>query len=126
MSANVSWMRFFFFFAGGKPITPNDTLDGLANGNAQQNGHSKEVNESVTKTEVRKLISINSIQWTHLIYFIFQASQNLQSPAKGKSPDKKNGDANTQISNSVVPGPQSASHVVVEEKKKKCTCCVIQ
>uniref|UniRef100_A0A8W7NYE9 Uncharacterized protein n=1 Tax=Anopheles coluzzii TaxID=1518534 RepID=A0A8W7NYE9_ANOCL len=33
----------------------------------------------------------------------------------------------TPISNQVIPGPQSASHVVIDEKKKKkCTCCVIQ
>lgn len=66
-----------------------------------------------------------------LIIFLinFQLSQNQQNPSGTKSPqaEKKNGASNTQVSNSVVPGPQSASHVVVEEKKKKkCTCCVIQ
>lgn len=60
-----------------------------------------------------------------------QVSQNQQSPSAGndKTVDKNGGanQSNTQISNSVVPGPQSASHVVVEDKKKKkCTCCVIQ
>lgn len=63
-----------------------------------------------------------------ILFRRFQLSQNQQSPSTGT--DKKNGDSNqpnTQISNSVAPGPQSASHVVVEEKKKKkCTCCVIQ
>lgn len=53
---------------------------------------------------------------------IAQTSQTHQSPTKnGTSPDQ----TNAQVS--VVPGPQSASHVVVDEKKKKkCTCCVIQ
>ncbi|EDS26230.1 conserved hypothetical protein [Culex quinquefasciatus] len=32
-----------------------------------------------------------------------------------------------KVSNQVIPGPQSASHVVIDEKKKKkCACCVIQ
>jgi len=90
---------------GGKPITPNDVTDSLSNGHTTENGA---VNESVTKTE---------------------ASQNQQSPktGSGKDADQNGGAQNTQVSNSVVPGPQSASHVVVEDKKKKkCTCCVIQ
>jgi len=96
---------------GGKPITPIDGGDTIVNGTTQRTGHTTEngttIVENVTKTE---------------------ASQNLQNAPGTKSPqtDKKNG-ANTQVANSVVPGPQSASHVVVEEKKKKkCTCCVIQ
>ncbi|XP_055304114.1 uncharacterized protein LOC129569363 [Sitodiplosis mosellana] len=89
---------------GGKPITPNDVTDTLSNGHTTENGA---VNETVTKTE---------------------ASQNQQSPKTGSGKDAdQNGAQNTQVSNSVVPGPQSASHVVVEDKKKKkCTCCVIQ
>lgn len=62
---------------------------------------------------------------------LLQASQNQSSPktGNGKATDGENGatQSNTQVSNSVIPGPQSASHVVVDEKKKKkCTCCVIQ
>lgn len=71
-------------------------------------------------------------------------SSQLQTSLNGtKSPqktDKLNGEKNgtptatgqtnpsqTQISNQVVPGPLSASHVVIDDKKKKkCTCCVIQ
>lgn len=55
----------------------------------------------------------------------------MQSAVNGtKSPqklgDKKNGDS-SQVSNQIIPGPQSASHVVIDEKKKKkCACCVIQ
>ncbi|XP_031627522.1 uncharacterized protein LOC116343545 [Contarinia nasturtii] len=89
---------------GGKPITPNDVTDSLSNGHTTENGA---VVETVTKTE---------------------APQKLQSPKNGSGKDAdQNGAQNTQISNSVVPGPQSASHVVVDDKKKKkCTCCVIQ
>lgn len=62
------------------------------------------------------------------LFFFFQTSQNQQSPKTGSGKDAdRNGAQNTQISNSVVPGPQSASHVVVEDKKKKkSSCCVIQ
>ena len=64
-----------------------------------------------------------------MVWFIYaQVSQNQQSPktSSGKDVDK-NGAQNTQVSNAVLPGPQSASHVIVEDKKKKkCTCCVIQ
>lgn len=124
---------------GGKPITPNDINDSLLNGNTQINGHSPEngaLTETVTKTEViqQQIISfhLELVLISLFVLFEYQVSQNQQSPSTGndKTIDKKNGDANqsnTQISNSVVPGPQSASHVVVEEKKKKkCTCCVIQ
>lgn len=70
-------------------------------------------------------IEINAIVFS--IQFA-QASQNQQSPKTGSGKDAdQNGAQNTQVSNAVVPGPQSASHVVVEDKKKKkCTCCVIQ
>lgn len=127
---------------GGKPITPNDIHDSLLNGNTQINGHSPEngaLTETVTKTEVNLpwiqiqfTLEVDSNFSFVSILLEYQVSQNQQSPSTGndKTIEKKNGDANqsnTQISNSVVPGPQSASHVVVEEKKKKkCTCCVIQ
>lgn len=55
--------------------------------------------------------------------------QSTKNGFKSPQKDKKNGDAapQTQISNQVMPGPQSASHVVIDDKKKKkCTCCVIQ
>lgn len=66
----------------------------------------------------------------------FQASPLLTQQNGTKSPQKgataTNGDANKdpsqpQVSNQTVPGPQSASHVVIDEKKKKGrACCVIQ
>ena len=64
----------------------------------------------------------------------FKVSPLLQQQNGTKSPQKnaKNGDASKkdvqpQVSNQTVPGPQSASCVVVDEKKKKsCKCCVIQ
>lgn len=126
----VNNCKFFFCFIheiGGKPIT-NDVTDSLTNGHTTENGA---VVESVIKTEVSirfqsfiiiKVSKVQSEIASNWIYcFLLQLSQNQQNPASGKDGDQ----SNTQVS--VVPGPQSASHVVVDEKKKKkCTCCVIQ
>ena len=47
---------------------------------------------------------------------------NNDGTGAGSSPQTQ-----TQISNQVIPGPQSASHVIIDDKKKKkCTSCVIQ
>lgn len=100
--------------------------------------------DGVTKLDVSTSNSLFQTQ-PHLTWFLLQASQ-LQSTQKNgtKSPQKlissplKNGNGattntpstatnNNQISNQVIPGPQSVSHVVIDEKKKKkCHCCVIQ
>lgn len=129
---------------GGKPITPTgdqNLLNGIApkdSSHQTENGGSTVVDGVATKLETTQLQS--------------QQSNGTKSPQKG-APDgattggatvaspQKNGCATanqqqptsqpttnqTQISNQVIPGPQSASHVVIDEKKKKkCACCVIQ
>jgi len=100
---------------GGKPITPTgDLSQNFANGAAQTNNHTLENGTAVVDGATRAEVS--QVQST---------KNGFKSPQK----DKKNGDAapQTQISNQVMPGPQSASHVVIDDKKKKkCTCCVIQ
>lgn len=128
---------------GGKPITPTGDQS-LLNGSAPkdnsglpaENGGSTVVDGVATKLESTQLQS--------------QQPNGTKSPQKGgvatgpnvattggASP-QKNGSTQpssqspaaanqTQISNQVIPGPQSASHVVIDEKKKKkCACCVIQ
>uniref|UniRef100_A0A1Q3FUA6 Putative agap000086-pd-like protein n=1 Tax=Culex tarsalis TaxID=7177 RepID=A0A1Q3FUA6_CULTA len=130
---------------GGKPITPTGDQS-LLNGSAPkdsshdgptENGGSTVVDGVATKLESTQLQS--------------QQPNGTKSPQKGTGPDaaapttaaspQKNGSApaggatatsqspanQTQVSNQVIPGPQSASHVVIDEKKKKkCACCVIQ
>ncbi|GAB0089041.1 J domain-containing protein DDB_G0295729 [Sergentomyia squamirostris] len=99
---------------GGKPITPTGDLNQtLANGVAHGVENGASVVDGVTKSEVSQL----------------NASQNgTKSPQKSSSnKPSTNGDATNVTQTQVVPGPQSASHVVIEDKKKKkCTCCVIQ
>lgn len=125
---------------GGKPITPTGDQS-LLNGSAPkdsshqaENGGSTVVDGVATKLESTQLQS---------------QPNGTKSPQKGgpdastgavASPQKNGSTAasqpssqqqpsanQTQISNQVIPGPQSASHVVIDEKKKKkCACCVIQ
>ncbi|XP_059618753.1 uncharacterized protein LOC132263156 [Phlebotomus argentipes] len=98
---------------GGKPITPTGDLNQtIANGVAHGVENGANVVDGVTKSEVSQL----------------NASQNgTKSPQKSKDKPSTNGDATNVTQTQVVPGPQSASHVVIEDKKKKkCTCCVIQ
>lgn len=138
---NKIWWLTDMSFVGGKPITPTGDQLGeyYTNGNAtHENGHSndKSIIDGATKIDV-------SVFWRRRFYinnnYIFSQTTQLQSaPPNGKSPlkgdstaTKTNGDhtnaGQTQISNQVVPGPQSATHVLVDDKKKKkCTCCVIQ
>lgn len=129
---------------GGKPITPTGDQS-LLNGSAPkdsshdgptENGGSTVVDGVATKLESTQLQS--------------QQPNGTKSPQKGsdaattpaataQASPQKNGSApagapasqspanQTQVSNQVIPGPQSASHVVIDEKKKKkCACCVIQ
>ncbi|XP_049285320.1 serine/threonine-protein kinase minibrain isoform X2 [Anopheles funestus] len=122
---------------GGKPITPTGDQS-LVNGSTPKDSHSTDdpdttvVDGAITKHESSQL----------------QAAQQNGTKSPHKSPGAgatgspalaaKNGtttgadgstvnSSTTPISNQVIPGPQSASHVVIDEKKKKkCTCCVIQ
>lgn len=124
---------------GGKPITPTGDQS-LLNGSAPkdnshgptENGGSTVVDGVATKLESTQLQS--------------QQPNGTKSPQKDAAPaataasPQKNGSTpaaasqspaaatnQTQVSNQVIPGPQSASHVVIDEKKKKkCACCVIQ
>uniref|UniRef100_A0A182MX39 Uncharacterized protein n=1 Tax=Anopheles culicifacies TaxID=139723 RepID=A0A182MX39_9DIPT len=128
---------FSYFLPGGKPITPTGDQS-LVNGTTPKDSHSTDdpdttvVDGAITKHESSQL----------------QAAQQNGTKSPHKSPGTgatgspalaaKNGtttvadgstvnSSTTPISNQVIPGPQSASHVViVEKKKKKCTCCVIQ
>ncbi|XP_055712449.1 uncharacterized protein LOC129807299 [Phlebotomus papatasi] len=98
---------------GGKPITPTgDPNQTIANGVAHGVENGANVVDGVTKSEASQL----------------NASLNgTKSPQKSKDKSSTNGDATNVTQTQVVPGPQSASHVVIEDKKKKkCTCCVIQ
>jgi len=98
---------------GGKPITPIEDHS-IGNGNAQKeeirNGNS--VNESVTKTNVTQQ----------------QTAQNGTNKVQQTTKSSEAGTTSlAQVSKQVVPGPTSASHVVIDEKKnKKKGCCVIQ
>ncbi|CAD7078315.1 unnamed protein product [Hermetia illucens] len=117
---------------GGKPITPTgDASHSIANGNAQKDtgNHAIEngtaVIDGATKTEVSHVQSTPAQNGTK--------SPQQNSKTMSATGNKANGDTKTQtapqtqVSNQVIPGPISASHVVIEDKKKKkCTCCVIQ
>ncbi|CAO1382298.1 unnamed protein product [Diamesa tonsa] len=103
---------------GGKPITPTGDLN-LLNGNGlHEDMNGTTVVDGATKQEVSPLLSQ-------------QNGTKTTSPQKG---NPLNGDATqttqqpqTQVANQTIAGPQAASHVVIDEKKKKsCKCCVIQ
>uniref|UniRef100_A0A182QZD7 Uncharacterized protein n=1 Tax=Anopheles farauti TaxID=69004 RepID=A0A182QZD7_9DIPT len=85
---------------GGKPITPTGDQS-LVNGSTPKDSHATDDPDST----------------------VADAKNGSKTPADGTG----NNSSTTPISNQVIPGPQSASHVVIDEKKKKkCTCCVIQ
>ncbi|XP_050099292.1 la-related protein Larp4B isoform X2 [Anopheles aquasalis] len=136
---------------GGKPITPTgeqslvnggtSATDGSSHIDAEANVPTAVLEGSVTKAESAQLQSTqqNGTKSPHK-----GATTGVGSPATarnggaaeaatatatavadGSGPGGAIGQ--TPISNQVIPGPQSASHVVIDEKKKKkCTCCVIQ
>jgi hypothetical protein len=102
---------------GGKPITPTGDQNFL-NGSVKDS----QVTENGT-TVVDGATKVDASQ--------LQTAQNgTKSPQKTQT----NGDVTqtaenpqTEVSNQVIEGPQQASHVVIDEKKKKnCRCCVIQ
>lgn len=104
---------------GGKPITPTgDNSQIIYNGDSQHEStieNGKNVQEVVTKLEVSNSQSAQNGTKSHQ-----NKTENVnREPSKNIS--------QTQVSKQIVPGPTSASHVVIEnKKKKKCTCCVIQ
>ncbi|XP_055634067.1 uncharacterized protein LOC129774361 [Toxorhynchites rutilus septentrionalis] len=137
---------------GGKPITPTGDQS-LLNGSAPkdsshpvENGGTTVVDGVATKLESTQLQSSqpngtkspqkdgpdattttvggNAIPTPQKNGTAPTQQQQQQQNATSQPQTKAN---QTQISNQVIPGPQSASHVVIDEKKKKkCACCVIQ
>uniref|UniRef100_A0A336LY73 CSON004983 protein n=1 Tax=Culicoides sonorensis TaxID=179676 RepID=A0A336LY73_CULSO len=103
---------------GGKPITP--TSETHLNGNALKDSVITENGTTIVDGAVKSEKA--------------QLNQSAKSPQKGSTTttnnaattgNTKNGDTQ-QISNQVIPGPQSATNVVIDDKKKKKRCCVIQ
>ncbi|XP_058063775.1 mediator of RNA polymerase II transcription subunit 1.1 [Anopheles bellator] len=127
---------------GGKPITPTGDQslvngDGVVDGegtdptDSHNDGGTTIVDGVVTKDESVQLQSSqqNGTKSPHKTRGASGGGSAVGSPAtKNGAPTADGGAmAQTPISNQVIPGPQSASHVVIDEKKKKkCTCCVIQ
>ncbi|XP_033169280.1 probable serine/threonine-protein kinase nek3 isoform X1 [Drosophila mauritiana] len=140
---------------GGKPITPTEERT-IGNGSAQHaddncNGGTA-IGESVIKSNVSWDIGYLSLcaHLTKALCHYLQLSQNLATAQNGTNShasataDAGAGKAATatelsggtgnngvtslgQVSKQVVPGPTSASHVVIDEKKnKKKGCCVLQ
>ncbi|EGK96533.1 AGAP000086-PB [Anopheles gambiae str. PEST] len=126
---------------GGKPITPTGDQS-LVNGSTPKDSHSTDdpdttvVDGAVAKHEASQLQAAaaqqNGTKSPHKSPGT-AAGGAAGSPALGAKNGTTGADGSTvhssttPISNQVIPGPQSASHVVIDEKKKKkCTCCVIQ
>ncbi|ETN67816.1 hypothetical protein AND_000355 [Anopheles darlingi] len=136
---------------GGKPITPTgeqslvnggaNATDGSSHIDAEANAPTAVLDGAVTKAEAAQLQSTqqNGTKSPH------KGATGAGSPAAARNGATETTGAaaattvvdggsgpggaigQTPISNQVIPGPQSASHVVIDEKKKKkCTCCVIQ
>ncbi|XP_053665275.1 uncharacterized protein LOC128714422 [Anopheles marshallii] len=122
---------------GGKPITPTGDQS-LVNGSTPKDSHITDdpdttvVDGAITKHESSQLQAAhqNGTKSPHKS----TGTGATGSPALGAKNGTTTGadgstvnSSTTPISNQVIPGPQSASHVVIDEKKKKkCTCCVIQ
>ncbi|XP_055909269.1 putative uncharacterized protein DDB_G0274535 [Eupeodes corollae] len=118
---------------GGKPITPTSDINhAISNGSAQKESHSIEngtaVVDGATKIQVAQSQSAaqNGTHSPQLRPATTTTTATSASPANGVS-DTNGSTTQTQVSNKVVPGPTSASHVVIDDKKnKKKGCCVIQ
>ncbi|KAL9872450.1 uncharacterized protein LOC119637554 isoform X2 [Glossina fuscipes] len=106
--------------SGGKPITPTED-HAIGNGKTQKNDTSngKMGLEEATKTNV----SQNQSAQNGTMY----RTQTVTLGGVVKSTDNNGMTSLAQVSNQLVPGPTSASHVIIDEKKsKKKGCCVIQ
>ncbi|XP_043065790.1 uncharacterized protein [Drosophila bipectinata] len=116
---------------GGKPITPTEDRtigNGSAHADDNCNGGTV-IGESVTKT------NLSQNQATAQNGTNSHAGKLEAGDKSATSADQSNGGGGAnngvtnlgQVSKQVVPGPTSASHVVIDEKKnKKKGCCVIQ
>lgn len=109
--------------SGGKPITPTED-HAIGNGKSQTNGtgNGTVVTEDITKSNVSQNQSAqNGTNGSHRVQ-----SSTVTSGAV-KPAENKGVTSSAQVSKQVVPGPTSASHVVIDEKKnKKKGCCVVQ
>uniref|UniRef100_A0A1B0BXX3 Uncharacterized protein n=1 Tax=Glossina palpalis gambiensis TaxID=67801 RepID=A0A1B0BXX3_9MUSC len=106
--------------SGGKPITPTED-HAIGNGKTQKNDTSngKMGLEEATKTNV----SQNQSAQNGTMY----RTQTVTLGGVVKSTDNNGMTSLAQVSNQLVPGPTSASHVIIDEKKsKKKGCCIIQ
>ncbi|XP_051860924.1 putative lysozyme-like protein isoform X2 [Drosophila albomicans] len=131
---------------GGKPITPTEDRT-IGNGNAQHgddncNGATTAIGESVTKTNLsQNQATAQNGTNSHGSKVEGSTGGGGGGGAGGKSTavagngkggggggESNNGVTSlAQVSKQVVPGPTSASHVVIDEKKnKKKGCCVVQ
>ncbi|XP_017850224.1 uncharacterized protein LOC108605157 isoform X2 [Drosophila busckii] len=120
---------------GGKPITPTEDRT-IGNGNAQHgdenncNGASTVVGESVTKTNLsqNQATAQNGTNSHGSKGATGGVATSTAAGGGGKGGESNNGvTSQAQVSKQVVPGPTSASHVVIDEKKnKKKGCCVLQ
>ncbi|XP_060664941.1 putative lysozyme-like protein isoform X2 [Drosophila nasuta] len=132
---------------GGKPITPTEDRT-IGNGNAQHgddncNGATTAIGESVTKTNLsqNQATAQNGTNSHGSKVEGSTGGGGGGGGAGGKSTavagngkggggggESNNGVTSlAQVSKQVVPGPTSASHVVIDEKKnKKKGCCVVQ
>jgi len=100
---------------GGKPITPTGEHM-LVNGshmNIIHEANGTTVVDGATKLEASPLLN---------------QPNGTKSPLKSAPNGGPSKEPQPQVSNQTVPGPQSASCVVIDEKKKKGSkkCCVVQ
>ncbi|KAH8266005.1 hypothetical protein KR026_010837, partial [Drosophila bipectinata] len=117
---------------GGKPITPTEDRtigNGSAHADDNCNGGTV-IGESVTKTNLSQN-QATAQNGTNSHAGKLEAGDKSATSAdqsNGGGGGANNGVTNLgQVSKQVVPGPTSASHVVIDEKKnKKKGCCVIQ
>ncbi|XP_054728706.1 uncharacterized protein LOC129237796 isoform X2 [Anastrepha obliqua] len=106
---------------GGKPITPTEEEDFLRNGNPKFEDN---CSSSIIDADVNQLnISQNQSALNGM------KSTSVQSAVMTKAPvsTESNGSSVAQVSKKVVPGPASASHIMIDEKKNSNKgCCLIQ
>ncbi|XP_037723581.1 A-agglutinin anchorage subunit isoform X1 [Drosophila subpulchrella] len=121
---------------GGKPITPTEERT-IGNGSAQHaddncNGGAA-IGESVTRSNLSQNLATAQNGTNSHASASADAGAGKAATATELSGGTGTGNGNNgvtslgQVSKQVVPGPTSASHVVIDEKKnKKKGCCVVQ
>lgn len=105
---------------GGKPITPTEE-DIVKNGDSKHgdDGHNTIIEAASDQIKVtQSQVAQNGTK-----------TSSVRAPvtAKPSISTDNNGTSSAQISKKVVPGPSSASHIIIDEKKNaKKGCCSIQ